>query len=95
MTSLQSPLRHSDHNVRSTNGFIQNIKKENIRTDYKMVSFVVKSLFNNVPLDRTVNIILKQIYDGNEQRISISRNEMKELLLLCTKKVYLTFNGKI
>ena len=60
-----------------------------------MVSFVVKSLFNNVPLDRTVNIILKQIYDGNELRISISRNEMKELLLLCTKKVYLTFNGKI
>ena len=60
-----------------------------------MVSFAVKSLFNNVPLDRTINIIFKQIYDDNELRISISRNEMKELLLLCTKKVYLTFNGKI
>ena len=25
----------------------------------------------------------------------MSRNEMKELLLLCTKKVHFTFNGKI
>ena len=59
-----------------------------------MVSFDVKSLFTNVPLDQSINIILKQIYDDNELRISISRNEMKELLLLCTKKVHSTFNGK-
>ena len=47
-----------------------------------MVSFDVKSLFTNIPLDRTINIILKRIYDDNELRISISKNEMKELLLL-------------
>ena len=60
-----------------------------------MVFFDVKSLFTNVPLDRIINIILKRIYDDNELRISISRNEMKELLLLCTKKINFTFNGKI
>ena len=60
-----------------------------------MVSFDVKSLFTNVPLDRTISIILKRIYDDNERRISISRNKMKELLLLCTKKDHYTFNGKI
>ena len=54
-----------------------------------MVSFDVKSFITNVPLDRTINIILKRIYDDNELRISISRNEVKrkeisrkELLLL-------------
>ena len=60
-----------------------------------MVFFDVKSLFTNVPLDRIINIILKRIYDDNELRISISRNEIKELLLLCTKKIHFTFNGKI
>ena len=60
-----------------------------------MVSFDVKSFITNVPLDRTINIILKRIYDDNELRISISRNEVKELLLLCTEKVQFTFNGKI
>ena len=95
LSKLLSPLRQSDHNVRSTKDFIQNIKRENIPTSYKMVSFDVKSLFTDVPLDRTINIILKRIYDDNELTISISRNEMKELLLLCTKKVHFTFNGKI
>ena len=47
-----------------------------------MVSFDVKSLFINIPLNQTIDIILKGIYDDNEIRISISRNEMKELLLL-------------
>ena len=95
LSKLLSPLRQSDHNVRSTKDFIQNIKRENIPTGYKMVSFDVKSLFINVPLDRTINIILNWIYDNNELRISILRIEMKELLLLYMKKVHFTFNGMI
>ena len=95
LSKLLSPLRQSDHNVRSTKDLIQNIKEENIPTGYKMVSFNVKSLFTNVPLDQTINITLKRIYDVNELRISIPRNEMKELLLLRTKKVNFTINGKI
>ena len=59
-----------------------------------MVSFAVKSLFTNVSLDPTINILLKQMYH-NELRISITRNEMKELLLVCTKHVHFTFNGKM
>ena len=95
LSKLLSPLCQSDHKIRSTKDFIQNIKRENIPTGYKMVSLDVKPLFTNVLLDRTINIILKRIYDDNELRIPISRNEMKELLLLFIKKVHFTFNGKI
>ena len=55
LSKLLSSLRQSDHNVRSTKDLIHNIKKENIPTGYKMVSFNVKSLFTNVPLDQTIN----------------------------------------
>ena len=44
LSKLLSPLRRSDHNVRSTKDLIQNIKRENIPTGSKMVSFDVKSL---------------------------------------------------
>ena len=70
-------------------------KRENIQTGYKMISFDVQSLFNDVLFDQTINITLKRNYDDNESRISILRNEMKELLLLCTIKVHFTFNGKV
>ena len=32
----------------------------------KMVSFDVVSLFTNVPLDETIDIIIKRIYDNKE-----------------------------
>ena len=38
---------------------------------YRLVSFDVVSLFTNVPLKRTVNVILGRIYKGN-------RDEAKE-----------------
>ena len=48
----------------------------------------------NVPLDTIIDIILKRIYDNNEINTSITKNEIKELILLCTKRVHFTFDGK-
>ena len=56
-----------------------------------MVSFDVKSLFNNY---RTINIISKRIYGDAELQTTITRSKMKEMLLLCTQKVHFTLNGK-
>ena len=80
LSKLLSPLHQSGHDIESTKDFIQNKKRENVPTGYKIVYSDVKSLFTTVPLDRTINIILKPNYDDNELRISISRNEIKQLL---------------
>ena len=56
-----------------------------------MVLSDIKSLFTNVPLDRTIDIVLRRIYDKHE----ITRSEMKELLILCTKNVHFTFDNVI
>ena len=56
-----------------------------------MVSFDVKSLFTNVPLKYTIDLVLERIYDNGE----LSRSEMKEMLTLCPKNVHFTFNGDI
>ena len=37
-----------------------------IPPEYKMVSFDVVSLFTNVSLDETIDIIIKRIYDKKE-----------------------------
>ena len=59
-----------------------------------MVSFDVVSLFTNVPLEQTINIIIKRIYDKNEINTNIPKQEMKELLYLCTKNAHFTLNSK-
>ena len=59
-----------------------------------MVSFDVVSLFTNVPLEETTNILIKRIYDRNEINTNIAKQEMKELLYLCTKNAHFTLNSK-
>ena len=52
------------------------------------------SLFTTVPLEETIKIIIKRIYDKNEIDTSIPKQEMKELLYLCTKSAHFTLNSK-
>ena len=59
-----------------------------------MISFDVKSLFTNVPLEETIDIILNKIYDQKKIETNISQNVMKYLLYLCTKHVRFTYDGK-
>ena len=72
--------------IRSNKGFIENIKKANIPTGYKIISFDVKPLSTNVPLDRTINIILKRSYVDNKLRISISKKWNESTVVIVYKK---------
>ena len=58
-----------------------------------MVSFEVKSLFSNVPLEKAIKITLEIIYERKEISTSLSKKEMKQLLTLCTIIVHFTYNN--
>ena len=88
------PLRKSHYSLKSTKDFTKKIKTEKILTGCQMVSFDVKLLFTNVPLDHTCDIILKIIFDKREIQTTMSKKELKELLILSPKNVHFTFGGK-
>ena len=90
-----SPLSTSEYTVKSTSDFITHIKGQNIPNNFKLISFDVTSLFTNVPLDFTIDVILKRIYDENEVNTNIPKQQMRDLLLLCTKNVHFSYNGDI
>ena len=72
--------------MKNRKAFIQEFKNILLPDDYKLILFDVTSLCTNVPLDYTISIILKRIYDQRELETKMSRKEMKDLLLRCTKK---------
>ena len=61
------------------------IKHKKVPEGFEMVSFDIKSLFTNVPLETTIEIILRRIYTNHELTSSLVKKEMKELLLLRAK----------
>ena len=62
LSQLLSPLRQSRNTVKNTKEFIEELKQHKSSQEHRMISLDVKSLFTNVPLDRTIDIILKRIY---------------------------------
>ena len=72
---------------------ISSILFGDISDEYTFVSFDVESLFANVPLKKTIEIILNRVY--NEKKISLSKRLLKTLLLdVCTKTAF-SFNKKL
>ena len=68
---------------------------EQVPGGYKMVSFEVKLLFTNAPLEKTTEITLDRIYERKEINTLISKKEMKQLLTLCTKSVHFTYDNTV
>ena len=61
----------------------------------KVISFDIKCLFKTVDLNVAIYIILRRIFENNEIKTQLTRNEIKYLILLCTKDVHFTFNNII
>ena len=59
-----------------------------------MVSFDVASVFTNISFDEKIEIIIRRIYDKKEINTYIPKQEMKELLYICTEKENFTLNEK-
>ena len=95
VSKVLSRLRESEHNIKGTNDLTRQTKKEPIPAGYEMVSLDVKSLFTNVPLNWTIDILLRRIYDNKVLQTPITKSGMKEMLTLSTKNVHFTCNRKI
>ena len=90
-----SPWANSEYTVTSTKDFIEKIKNVKVSDGHQLILFDVKSLFTNVPLQKTIDIVLKRIYENKEINTSISKKYMKDMLILCTKSVHFSMNGDI
>ena len=82
LSSLLNPLTHNEFKLRDSFDAVSRIH----RLGYRFVSFDVTSLFTNIPLRKTINIILDRIYKGKRITTTIRKRTLKKLLLdSCTK----------
>ena len=94
VVKLLRPLGKSQYTITSTHDFIRKWKDKQVPAGYQLVSFDVVSLFTNVPLNKTIDIILRRIYEDNAIHTNIPCSDLKQLLLLCTKNVHFTYENE-
>ena len=60
---------------------------------YFMASLDVDSLFTNIPLDETIDIVVKGVYGTKRKVNGIWKNDFRELLYMSTKGTVFYFDG--
>ena len=99
ITKLLNPLRQNEYSLKDTFDAAERIKKipkELIRNEeYTLISLDAVSLFTNVPLRMTVNIILGRVYNQKLIKTTLSKNALKKLILNTCQKTTVTFNNII
>ena len=82
-----------DFMLNSTSEFIEKLQLYSPRGDETMVSFDVSSLFTNVPLNETIDIVIDRVY-SNDAVITppIKRTVFRKMLVLCSRGMFV-YNG--
>ena len=60
---------------------------------YRFVPFDIASLFANVPLKRTIEIILKRVFEDKLINTTLIKRTLKRLLLDCATKTAFSFDN--
>ena len=89
------PLTSNDFTVRSTFEFCEEINRFTHPRLLTMASFDVESLFTNVPLYETIDIVINLLFKDCNYIQNFDRKQFKQLLLLgCTDNIFL-FNDTL
>ena len=83
------------NNLFTAANIIREIPKELFDQGYRFVPFDVESLFTSVPLSKTINVILDQIYNKKLLKTNIKKQTMRKLLKDCCTKNVFSFNNTI
>ena len=98
LSQLLYPLAQNTYTVKDSFDVvnrIHSIPKHLFDEGYRFVSFDVVSLFTNVPLRKTIEIILQRIYRDKLLHTTICKRSMKKLLLDSCQKTIFDFNGNM
>ena len=91
---LLNPLSVGSYMVRDSFSFVQELLNLNFNSSsVVMASFDVTSLFTNIPLDETIDIISNCIFANAVRFHGLTRCEFRKLLRFAVKNCHFLFNG--
>ena len=85
------PHTTNQYTIKDTFHFVSILDGKNHRL--VMASLDVESLFTNIPLDETIDIVTKKVFQNKRKVDGISRKDFKRLLEISTKGTVFFFDG--
>ena len=84
----------NEYTVRDSFNFSNEIVKLK-NNNYIMASFDIKSLYTNIPLNETINIILEYAFNNNLEYCKFDKTQLKKFLELSLLDNYFLFDKQL
>ena len=97
VSKLLDPIRYAPSQCKESFSLASYLSSSSLNQFY-FVSFDVASLFTNIPLDETIDIILDKLYPNKDKKLKVNgmtRLIFKRALEWCLKGIIFIFNGKL
>ena len=93
LVAILKPVTTNDYMLKETFELSNDILNQN--PNIFMASLDIDSLFTNIPLDETINIIIKKLFSEDETVHNLNKDQFKCLLTLAAEEFYILFNGEL
>ena len=96
LNEVIQPYMDQTYMLKSADEFLLALQPLKITPSQKIMSLDVESLFTNVPVEPTIDIIVNRAYNHNSiTPPSIQQNDLKELLKICTQQTPFMFQNQL
>ena len=89
---LLEPYTHNSFSLPNSYALIDKLKEIQLNTTSFLCSFDVQSLFTNIPLDETIDIICNTVFQNTDRFHNFPKTEFRALLNLAAKNPLFIFN---
>ncbi|CAF4731422.1 unnamed protein product, partial [Rotaria sp. Silwood1] len=96
LANIIKPIRDSPYSLKNTNDFLKFIQQNShLSNNNRMISFDIQSLFTNIPVRETIEIICNKLYcTVPKLRPFIPEDYFRKLLEFTTTGTHFLFNNK-
>ena len=96
LVPILSKISKNEFTVNNSYNFYEEISQLKISESSFMASFDVQSLFTNIPLLQTIDIIIEMLFpDDSTTILNLNQNDFRSLLELIAKNSCFLFNGQL
>jgi hypothetical protein len=93
------PLSVNDHTISDVFNFVDSLHDMEVDDHSILVSYDVTSLFTNVPVDETIQILAEKAFKDDwfnkQHNLNITKSDLVELLNIATKNQLFQFEGSL
>ena len=92
LVPLISPLTCNEYTIENSTKFVKDVLDTPLPPDFIMASFDVESLFTNVPLQETTEIIVDKL---NNNSLGLNKNQLRNFLNIATSDSVFLYNNEM